>query len=65
MFKAGRYFFEDGLRALAACKAAGSPVVFVTNGGGGHGEEEYLTALKEKVRDSIELALLSSLLLRN
>lgn len=55
MFKAGRYFFEDGLRALAACKAAGCPVAFVTNGGAGHGEAEYLEALKKKVRVATEV----------
>jgi ribonucleotide monophosphatase NagD (HAD superfamily) len=42
VFKAGRFFFEDGLRALAACKAAGCAVCFVTNGGGGLSESSYL-----------------------
>ena len=79
VFKAGRFFFEDGLRALATgiavcpfphlsrlpstshssrphgswfailAKAAGCPVAFVTNGGAGFGEAEYLEALKQKI----------------
>jgi len=49
VFKAGRFFFEDGLRALAKAKAAGCPVVFVSNGGAGLQEGEYLNSLKEKI----------------
>lgn len=47
--QAGRYFFPDGLKALADARAAGCAVVFVTNGGGGLGEEEYLLGFKKKI----------------
>ena len=49
VFKAGRFFFADGLKALATAKAKGCPVCFVTNGGGGLGESEYLAGLKKKI----------------
>ncbi len=35
VFRAGRYFFPGGLKALATCKASGFPICLVTNGGGG------------------------------
>lgn len=49
VFKAGRYFFPDGLKALAQCHEAGVPFVFVSNGGGGLGEAEYLSGFKKKL----------------
>ena len=55
VFKAGRFFFPGGLKALATAKAAGVPVCFVTNGGGGLNEAEYLAGLKEKIQAAAPL----------
>jgi ribonucleotide monophosphatase NagD (HAD superfamily) len=55
VFKAGRYFFPEGLKALALCHEAGVPFVFVSNGGGGLGEAEYLNGFKKKLIEVFEL----------
>ena len=55
VFKAGRYFFSDGLKALALAKSRGCPVCFVTNGGGGLAEAEYLSSLKKKICDAASI----------
>lgn len=52
VFKAGRCFFPGGLKALGLAKAHGCPVCFVTNGGGGLGEDEYLAGLKKKIANA-------------
>jgi len=49
VFKAGKHWFPDGLRALARARAAGCPVAFLTNGGGGMNEADYLRDLKKKI----------------
>ena len=55
VFKAGRYFFSDGLKALALAKSRGCSVCFVTNGGGGLTEAEYLSSLKKKICDAASI----------
>lgn len=49
VFKYGREWNENGLKALSRASDAGMPFVFVTNGGGGLTEAEYGRHLKEKI----------------
>jgi len=54
VFKYGRHWSADGLKALQQCQKAGVPYVFVTNGGGGLTEATYAAQFKEKVTSVAE-----------
>ena len=55
VFKYGREWSKDGLRALQKVTEAKMPFVFVTNGGGGLTEASYAESMSSKIRAASSL----------
>jgi len=55
VFKYGREWSTDGLRALQKVTEANMPFVFVTNGGGGLTEAAYASSMSSKIRSASSL----------
>ena len=55
VFKYGREWSKDGLRALQKVTEANMPFVFVTNGGGGLTEAAYASSMASKIRTASSL----------
>ena len=55
VFKYGREWSKDGLRALQKVTDAKMPFVFVTNGGGGLTEAAYASSMASKIRGASSL----------